>query len=58
MALVESQNDWLSAGTPEQRDKEYKKAREALVQEQKEIQQKVQAFQKRARDLTPAPAQP
>lgn len=51
MAQVLSQTDWLAGGNSLKREKEYKKAREALMLEQKEIHQKIQEFQNRAKDL-------
>jgi hypothetical protein len=52
MAQIPSQADWLAGGNSQQREKEYKKTREALMLEQKEIHQKIQEFEHRAKDLT------
>lgn len=47
-----SSGDWLSSGNPQKREKEYNKTRQDLLQQQKELQEKILEFQQKEKSLS------
>lgn len=47
-----SSGDWLPSGNPQKREKEYNKTRQDLLQQQKELQEKILEFQQKEKSLS------